>query len=265
MQACVLAAIDLGPSSGRVLRHAAGFARLMSVPLRVLHVNPEATPEHAERVLEFCMASSPYEVNFTADDIVVRSGLVSEAIHREALRQEARLVVIGSRGHGRLSKLLLGSTSDAVLRDAPAPVLLVPPNDLDIINISDRARLTCGPVLAAVDLTENCDHQLELAGELAHLAGQPLLLLTVAPHRVDDHDAGARLRERAHDAAPLKPRAMIVRHGAIPEEISRCALTEGSGLVVMGLRPRGRGRPGAIASAVLKTNRAFILAVPDSR
>lgn len=264
MKACVLAAIDLGPSSTRVLRHAAGFARLLSLPLRVLHVNPEATPEHAQRVLEFCLASGPYEVNFTADDIVVRAGMVSEAIHREAHRQAARLVVIGSRGHGRLSKVLLGSTCEAVLRDAPAPVLLVPPNDLDIINISDRASLTCGPVLAAVDLADSCDHQLRLAGEMAHLAGQPLLMLTVAPNRVDDHEAGVSLRGRAHDAAPIKPHAMIVRHGCIPDEISRCALTEGAGLVVMGLRARGRGRPGAIASAVLKTNRAFVLAVPGS-
>jgi hypothetical protein len=53
-----------------------------------------------------------------------------------------------------------------------------------------------------------------------------------------------------------------VRRGDIPGEISRCALTEGSGLVVMGLRPRPRGTPGTIASAVLKTNRAFVLAVP---
>ncbi len=71
------------------------------------------------------------------------------------------------------------------------------------------------------------------------------------------------LRERAHNS-PRKPRATIVRRGsAIAEEISSCARAEGAGLVVMGLRPKGRGQPGAIASAVLASRRAFVLAVPS--
>ena len=99
---------------------------------------------------------------------------------------------------------------------------------------------------------------------MAHLAGPPLLLLDrPARPQLDDHEAGAMLRARAHDTpSSPKPRAMIVRHGHIAEEISRCAIAEGAGLVVMGLRARGRGRPGATAAAVLRTNRAFVLAVP---
>lgn len=259
-----MAAIDLGPSSARVLRHAAGFARLLSVPLQVLHVTAEATPERAQRLLDFCVKHGPYEIDFTSNDVVVRSGLVSEAIYREALGQRARMVVMGSNGHPRLARWILGSTTEMVLREPPAPVLLVPPNDLDIVNIADRATLTCGPVLAAVDLSEVCDEQLRLAGEMAHRAGQPLLLLTVPPRSIDDHEAGVRLRERGHDAA-TKPHAMIVRRGGVAQEISRCALAEGAGLVVMGLRPHGRGKPGEIASAVLQHHRAFVLAVPESR
>jgi nucleotide-binding universal stress UspA family protein len=263
MSGCVLAAIDLGPSSARVLRHAAGFARLFGVRLQVLHVTPDSSPAQAQRVLEFCRRHGPYEVDFTSGDVVVRSGLVSESIYREAARQHAQMVVMGSSGHHRLAKLILGSTTEMVLREPPAPVLLVPPIDLDIVNITDRVTLTCGPVLAAVDLAEACDEQLRLAGDLAHQAGQPLLLLTVAPKEIDDHDAGALLRARGHDGQ-TKPRALIVRRGVVAKQISRCALAEGAGLVVMGLRARGRGRPGAIASAVLEDNRAFVLAVPAS-
>lgn len=260
--ACVLAAIDRGPSSARVLLHAAGLARLFSVPLRVLHVTSGADPDAAEQLLEFCASQGPYPVDLTESDVVVRSGLVSEAIHREALRQGARLIVMGSRGHGRVASLLLGSTCEAVLGDTPAPVLLVPPIDLEIVNISDRASLNCGPVLAAIDLAENSDAQLQIAGDMAQLARQPLLLLTVAAPQLDDHAAGAMLRERAHKNKSVKPRAVIVRHGDVAEEISRCAIAEGAGLVVMGLRARGRGRPGAMAGAVLRTNRTFVLAVP---
>lgn len=256
----VLAAIDLGPSSVRVLLHAAGFARLWSVPLRVLYVSTEAPDAAHQRVMEFCRAKGPYEIDLAGDDVVVRAGLVSESIHREAVKQHARLIVMGARSHSGMVKWLLGSTSEAVLRGAPAPVLIVPPADIDIVNIADRATLTCGPVLVAIDLAEHNDEQLRIAGDIAQLASQPLLLMTVPPPALTDHLAGDMLRSRAHDSVSVKPRALIVRRGDIAEELSKCALNEDAGLVVMGLRPRRR--PGAIASAVLKTNRAFVLAVP---
>lgn len=262
MSGSVLAAVDLGPSTARVLYHAAGFARLWNLPLRVLHVSAHPGPQLADEVYAACARSAPYAIDLSEEDVVVRSGLVSDAIHREAERQQARLIVMGSRGHGRVASLFLGSTCEAVLADAPAPVLLVPPIDLEIVDINDRARLTCGPVLAAVDLAQASGSQLRMAADLARLAGQPLLMLTVTPARVDEHESAAKLRERAHHAALLKPRAVIVRQGNVPEEISRCALAENAGLVVMGLRARGTGRPGAVASAVLRTHRAFVLAVP---
>jgi nucleotide-binding universal stress UspA family protein len=262
MNTTVLAAIDLGPFSERVLRHAAGFARLMSAPLKVLHVTADPSPGDHARVLEVCSARGPYEVDLADEDVVVRSGRVSDEIHRETQRVKASLVVIGSRGHGGLARLFLGSTSEAVLRNAPAPVLLVPPVDLDIVNLTDRARLACGPVLAAVDLTEDSSRQLQVAAELSVLAAQPLLLMTVAQKKVDDHLASAILRERAHQLTAAKPHALIVRRGDVAEEIARCATNEGSGLVVMGLRRRPRGTPGVVASAVLQTKRAFVLAVP---
>jgi hypothetical protein len=63
--------------------------------------------------------------------------------------------------------------------------------------------------------------------------------------------------------AAVMPRATIVRHGDIAEQISRCAVAERTGLVVMGLRDKPRKQSGAIASAVLRTNSAFVLAVPE--
>lgn len=259
----VIAAIDLGPSTSRVLYHAAGFARLLSCELKVLHVAP-ASPETRAHVLDFCRKEGPYELDLEDSDIIVSPGIVSDVILRESLRQHASLIVIGSRRRSRLASLVLGSTSDAVLRSATVPVLLVPPTDLDIVNITDRTSLTCGPVLAAVDLSESGDSHLLMADDLAWMAGQPLLLMTVAPQRIDQREAGARLRERSHRLGDHKPHAVIVRRGDVATEISLCARTEGAGLVVMGLRTRPRAKPGAIASAVLKTNRAFVLAVPSA-
>ena len=261
----ILCSIDLGPSTGRVLYHAVGLSRLLGAGLRVLHVSSEEpTVELRERVLAECQEAVPYEAEISDDVVNVVTGRVSEAIQREALRSGATLIVIGSRGHGGLARLLMGSTSEALLGIARTPVLLVPPSDFDIVSLGDRPALTCGPVLAAVDLAAPGDHQLTQASQMAHLASQPLLLMTVARSKVSDHDAAHELRERAHGLGPAKPTSLIVRRGDVAEEISRCAVAEGAGLVVMGLREPPRGRPGLIASAVLKTGRAFVLAVPGT-
>ncbi|HEX8031695.1 MAG TPA: universal stress protein [Vicinamibacterales bacterium] len=256
----IIAAIDLGSSSPRVLYHAAGFARLLSCGLRVLHVNGASVQSRA-RVREYCRQQMAYEVDVEDEDIVVRSGLVSDAIVREAIREQARMIVVGSSARGGLGKLMLGSTSDAVLRSATVPVLVVPPAEFDIVDISDRPALTSGPILAAVDLDDGCDRHLQFAAELSRLSRQHLDLLTVARQRVNDQVAAEKLRERAHSLEP-RPHALIVRRGDVGTEISRCAVSEGAGLVVLGVRPRSRGNPGAIASAILKSRRAFVLTIP---
>ena len=258
----LIAAVDLGPQTARVLYHAVGFARLLDLKLRIIHVGADASAAARERVLKACLQQAPYQLDIAPEDVVVRTGHVSEAIAREAQREKATLVVMGARGHGRVVSLLLGSTSEAVLRGASVPVLLVPPNEIDIVNIGDNVALTCGPVIAAVDLTEHCDEQLRLASLLAHIGAQPLILMTVARARITDHQAGIQLRQRAHGLEPRRPSAMIVRRGAVPDEIARCAMTEHAGLVVMGLRTRPKCQPGHIASAVLKAKQAFVLAVP---
>ena len=259
----VMCAVDLGPATAHVLYHAVGLARVMEAALKIVHVAPETSPAVHDRVWEECVKAAPYQSEFDRQDVLIRTGPVPETIDRETAAVGATLLVMGSLGHGGLARLLLGSTSEALLRETRTPVLLVPPIDMDIVSAGDRAALTCGPVLAAVDLAEDSRHQIETASRMAGLAHQPLLLLTVAHGGMSNRGASEQLRDRAHGLSPVKPEALIVRTGDVAEEISRCAVTEGTGLVVMGLRERPRGRPGAIASAVLKTGRAFVLAVPN--
>ncbi len=53
-------------------------------------------------------------------------GPTVEKILEEIDRQEVDLVVMGSHGHGLLRKILIGSVTEAVLREALCNVLIVP-------------------------------------------------------------------------------------------------------------------------------------------
>ncbi len=59
-----------------------------------------------------------------ADRLVLR-GRAASAIVEEARTWKADLIVIGSRGHGRIASMLLGSTSAEVVDHAPCAVLVV--------------------------------------------------------------------------------------------------------------------------------------------
>ena len=51
-------------------------------------------------------------------------GQAGEVLLRLAAAQDADLIVIGRRGHGLVASLLLGSTSEYVVRRATVPVLV---------------------------------------------------------------------------------------------------------------------------------------------
>ena len=58
-------------------------------------------------------------------DEVVEVGEPAEVICEVAERYNADTIVIGSRGHGFVKRVLMGSVSSQVLHNAPCPVLVV--------------------------------------------------------------------------------------------------------------------------------------------
>lgn len=84
----------------------------------------ELTSEHAARVLADAVLAAQANGAIRVSSRS-RSGDPTEEIIGLAEDWQADLIVIGSRGHGRLAGLLLGSVAQKVLAHASCPVLVV--------------------------------------------------------------------------------------------------------------------------------------------
>lgn len=262
----VLCAVDASEVAPRVLRHAVAFARVSDARLTVLTVT-DGDRRHAETRLESLVSTTlPGRGPSTGDPQLrvarITQGGVADAI-LELAREGTDLVVTGTHTRSGLSRWLLGSTSAAILEQAWCPTLLIPPGHVDIVSLSgEGAQLNVGGVLAAVDLSEHNERQLRLAGEIAALAGQPLSLMTVADHDVTTEQAEQALAERARLLGINGTRQVVVRRGSVVDEIARAAVTAPPSLVVMGLRERGHGTAGELATRVVHGKDTVVLAVP---
>lgn len=139
----LLVAYDGSAHSERALAEAIDLARTTNAKLTVMTVVPEAgnaalgagyiapvDPGASVRqleaqylkVLEKALRGIPSELPVTK---VLGRGEAAVAIVSEVRRAGHDLVVMGSRGHGELRSLLLGSVSHQVLRSSPVPVLVV--------------------------------------------------------------------------------------------------------------------------------------------
>ncbi len=263
----ILCAIDFSPLAPRVLRHAVGFAGALGARLTVITVSP-IEPRQAEATVTALLRDTiPRGATYVAEPVVkvvrVAVGQPADAILALARDGGADLIVAGTHSRSELSRWLLGSTSAAIMEEAACATLLVPPGTLEIVTLGpDAVTLRPGTVLAAVDLAECNQRQLAIAGRLATLARQPLTLMTVAGPSITDRQAEQELQQRAQKFGATADR-LVVRRGLVHDAIDHAAVAEHAGLVVMGLRARGHGVPGRIASAVLKAKDAVVLAVPE--
>jgi nucleotide-binding universal stress UspA family protein len=115
-----LLAYDGSERAAAAMHHAADLAVALSLPLAVLHVGKDESA--AERVLDEArryLASYRLEV-----ECVTRSGHANETIVEVMSDGTYDLLIIGAYGHGRIIEMVLGSTTEFVLRNTSTPVFL---------------------------------------------------------------------------------------------------------------------------------------------
>jgi nucleotide-binding universal stress UspA family protein len=127
----VLCAIDFDVNSLAALELARDLVCEIGGELCLLHVIPttahlsplvERTHHFAQIRLNEIARQSLSEVDH---QLLVRTGSPAKEIIATATELDTYMVVIATHGCGGLSRLLLGSVAEAVIREAPCPVLII--------------------------------------------------------------------------------------------------------------------------------------------
>jgi nucleotide-binding universal stress UspA family protein len=132
----IVAAVDHSGSTPRVLAAAGELARLSGGEVWVLHVRERAASKFSAPERETA-EDARQEVDTAAAELA-RAGVKAHGETRHtvfgyaageilasAVEHEAGVIVMGSKGHGDLAGLLLGSTTHKLIQLADRPVLVV--------------------------------------------------------------------------------------------------------------------------------------------
>ena len=287
----ILCPVDFSDYSLAALRHALAIARWHEADVTVLHVEDRllhtaradarfrphvaGTPEQDLRAFAQSAGSSPRPV-----DVHVTAGEAAPAIVEHARREAADLIVMGTQGRSGLSRALLGSVAERVIREAPCPVMTVPPGAQ-----ASTGAAPFDPILCASDFSPSCRRALDLAIAMAQEGDARLVLLHALelphghtgvlpmPSPIDDvidradlrRSAAARLRRGLPEDAVFRchPEVLVVE-GHPADSILQVAHDEGVSLIVMGAQTRGaldRLLFGSTTRRVMQSARCPVLSV----
>lgn len=291
-QPSIIAGVDFTPLSFHAARIAADLAiSLGSSRLHLIHVSAHlsfesdvlpfvgAVSAETQRLEQLALdeARSKLErLELPATDLPVarevRSGSTSQQLLEAAREYSAEAIVVGTRGHGPIGTLFLGSVTANLLRLGHCPVLVVGPENPRLENL--------GRVVAAIDLSDASAVVLQEALSIAVRTRAELDVLYVVepfampaakgPRAFPDEDLARALvidRVARLDApGEVTIRTHVVRGEA--SEVIQEAATESGELLVMGTSGRSgfaRALLGSTANRVISATRVPVLVIPYAR
>lgn len=249
----IVCGVDHSAGARAAARFAAAIADRLGSRLVLVHVVQPPIPQTElgmaarrtdRHVIEELQSAGADLLEEVAKELVSREvvaelkfGEASGSIAGVAEETRAEFLVVGSRGLGSMSALLLGSTSLWLAGHAPCPTVVVP---------ESGGTTTDAPLLCAVDDSEESRAAVATAAKLAERLDVELVLVHAEPDgaRVSAaEELLARLvAERGLGTSP----ARIVAEREPAEGIVETAAARGVEMIVIGSRGRG-----ALASAAL--------------
>lgn len=129
----ILVPLDFSGKSRQALRYAVPIAQKFSARIHLVHVLPDPgkTPRDEvnrqrtaalKRLGETGLALLPPRVRA---EHAVLTGKPAEEILKLATKQSIDLIVLTTKGRSGLKRVLVGSTAEQIMRDAPCPVMSV--------------------------------------------------------------------------------------------------------------------------------------------
>lgn len=134
-QKTILFPTDFSTASDAALVHAESLARQMNARLLIVHVEepplaygggelyyglPEPSSERILKMLEDVRPSDP-SVPYTHR---LTMGDPAGEVVRMAADENAEMIILGTHGRTGMTRLLMGSVAEAIVRRAPCPVLV---------------------------------------------------------------------------------------------------------------------------------------------
>ena len=263
----ILFATDLAEDSQAAIPYIRAIAGEFGSTIHVLHVlSPEPMLEipldippelDADRrialsKLKKLIVTKPF--GDAKSTITVERGRMSDVLTRVVEGQAIDLIVVGTHGRRGLSKVLMGSVAEQIVRASPCPVLTVGPHCLE----AQAYAVKLETIVFATDFSASAHHAVEYALSFAKAKHARLIFVHAVPRTVqvipsgdelagesmriyDEIEAGELVRSRDEMARLIRSETMrgwqaeaIIESGTPAEVILAAALKKRADLIVMG-------------------------------
>lgn len=270
----ILVPCDFSSSSKRAVHVALELAERVGAAVHllfaeVLHADAQASGDDPQETLKQRLLQD-LDPHVPVEPVVTRNVAAAPAIVAYAEEHPVDLIVMGTHGRRGISRMLLGSTAEEVVRTAPCPVLTIRGRE----DTAPEAGIAVERILVPVDFSRHAREALGHARALAGLFGARIDLLHVVEEQLHpafyniqvqsiydlvpdlDQKAEAEMRRFFEETpGPDVEAAYHVRKGQAARQITVFAEEEGISLIVMsthGLRGLEHFLIGSVAEKVVR-------------
>ena len=247
----ILVPVDFSSRSDRAVKLARALAQQHGAMVHLANVietfDVAGTSRHSTRKLDLEKAMTDFgsiekHLGATKHTRVVLDGDVNACLLGAIEERDIDLVVMTTGGIQGCERLLMGSVTEELFREAPCPVLAVGPKAAD--QYSDFPSFS--KVLYPMEITPSSIAAVPYVVGLAHRYGTRLTLLHVVHPDIQSPSERQRMRERiSSELRTFFPESLqqsidtVVEFGPVAETVVEFALSKRADVVVLGVRSGG--------------------------